>query len=49
VQLPGSLALFGCRDLLVVSAVVYVVICRVVLSSWSVRGLRRVPVELTVS
>ncbi len=40
---------FGYRDVLVVSAVAYVVICLLVLSSRSVRDLRRVPVEVTVS
>ena len=39
-------AAFGYRDVLVVSAVVYVVICGLVLSSRSVRDLRRVPVEV---
>jgi predicted MFS family arabinose efflux permease len=42
-------AAFGYRDVLVVSAVVYVLICLLVLSSRSVRDLRRVPVRTTVS
>ena len=42
-------AAFGYRDVLVVSAVAYVVICLLVLSSRSVRDLRRVPVEQMVS
>jgi MFS family permease len=42
-------AAFGYRDVLVVSAVVYVLICLLVLSSRSVRDLRRAPVRTTVS
>jgi MFS family permease len=42
-------AAFGYRDVLVVSAVLYVVVCLLVLSSRSVRDLRRVPLEATVS
>lgn len=42
-------AAFGYRDVLVVSAVVYVVVCLLVLSSRSVRDLRRVPVGQLVS
>jgi MFS family permease len=42
-------AAFGYRDVLVVSAVAYVAICLLVLSSSSVRDLRRVPLEAALS